>query len=107
MCSPCCATCRRGGCRISACPPPRCGLVLGFIDAGPFMLMETSQAVLAAPYHRNVKGNAATLATWLAPPDEAAVRLKALGVDYVAFCLGAPERYNYAAYAPDGLVAAL
>ncbi len=33
--------------------------------------------------------------------------MAALGVDYVAFCPGAPERYNYAASAPDGLAAAL
>jgi hypothetical protein len=33
--------------------------------------------------------------------------MQALGVDYVAFCAGAPDRYNYAASAPDGLVAVL
>src|SRR5207253_2566802 len=83
------------------------GLVLGFIDAGPFVLMETRHAVLAAPYHRNIDGNAAMLDVFLAPPDAAAVRLNALAVDYVAVCLGAPERYNYAAYAGRGLLAAL
>jgi hypothetical protein len=83
--------------------PP--GLVLGFIDAGPFILMETPHAVLAAPYHRNVKGNTAMLDGFLSPPE--AARLKALGVDYVAFCPGAPERYNYAAAAPAGLAASL
>jgi hypothetical protein len=83
------------------------GLVLGFIDAGPFILMQTPHAVLAAPYHRNVRGNAAMLDVFLAPPQQAAERLAALGVDYVAFCHGAPERHNYAAAAPDGLAAAL
>jgi hypothetical protein len=83
------------------------GLVLGFIDAGPFILMETPHAVLAAPYHRNVRGNSAMLDIFLAPVDRAAERLAALGVDYVAFCPGAPERHNYAAAAPDGLAAAL
>ena len=63
--------------------------------------------VLAAPYHRNVKGNAAMLDVFLGRPDEAAARLAALGVDYVAFCPGAPERHNYAAAAPEGLAAAL
>jgi hypothetical protein len=99
-------TCRRAADYAALAQLPR-GLVLAFIDAGPFVLTETQHAVLAAPYHRNVNGNAATLEAWLAPPDEAAGRLKALGVDYVAFCPGAPERYNYAAYAPDGLAAAL
>jgi hypothetical protein len=83
------------------------GLVLGFIDAGPFVLMETPHSVLAAPYHRNVRGNRAMLNLFLRAPDEAKERLAALGVDYVAFCPGAPERHNYAAAAPDGLVAAL
>ena len=83
------------------------GLVLGFIDAGPLLLMETPHAVLAAPYHRNVRGNTAMLDVFLAPPNEAAVRLAALGVDYVAFCRGAPERHNYAAAAPEGFAAAL
>ena len=63
--------------------------------------------MLAAPYHRNIKGNAAMLDVMLAPPDAAAARLQVLGVDYLAVCPGAPERYNYAAYAPDGLLAAL
>ena len=82
------------------------GLVLGFIDAGPFVLMETPHSVLAAPYHRNVKGNVAMLDLVLRAPDEAKARLAALGVDYVAFCPGAPERHNYAVAAADGLVSA-
>jgi hypothetical protein len=83
------------------------GLVLGFIDAGPFVLLETPHSVLAAPYHRNVRGNSAMLDVFLAPPAEAKRRFAALGVDYVAFCPGAPERYNYATHAPDSLVAVL
>jgi hypothetical protein len=83
------------------------GTVLGFIDAGPFVLLETPHRVLAAPYHRNVAGNAAMLDVFLGTPKDAAARLAALGVDYVAFCPGAPERHNYAAAAPDGLAAAL
>ena len=42
------------------------GLVLGFIDAGPLVLMQTPHAVLAAPYHRNIKGNAAMLRSFRA-----------------------------------------
>jgi hypothetical protein len=44
---------------------------------------------------------------FLAPPDEAMARMAALAVDYVAFCPDAPERHNYAASAPEGLVAGL
>jgi hypothetical protein len=99
-------TCKRAADYAPLARLPR-GLVLGFIDAGPFVLMETPHAVLAAPYHRNITGNAAMLDVFLARPDEAAARLKALGVDYIVFCPGAPERYNYAGYAPEGLTAAL
>jgi hypothetical protein len=99
-------TCQRAADYAPLARLPR-GLMLGFIDAGPLVLMETPHAVLAAPYHRNLAGNAAMLDVFLAPSGEALGRLKALGVDYVAFCPGAPERYNYATYAPEGLAAAL
>jgi hypothetical protein len=82
------------------------GLVLAFIDAGPYLLLETPHAILAAPYF-NYKGNSAMLDVFLAAPREAAARSRELGVDYIAFCPGAPERYNYAAAAPEGLAAVL
>ncbi|MEA2907516.1 MAG: hypothetical protein QOI12_4903 [Alphaproteobacteria bacterium] len=99
-------TCRRAADYAPLASLPR-GLVLGFIDAGPFLLMETPHAVLAAPYHRNVRGNSAMLDVFLARPDQAVARLDALGVAYVAFCPGAPERYNYAAESAEGFAAAL
>jgi hypothetical protein len=83
------------------------GRVLGFIDAGPFLLAATPHGVLAAPYHRNSKGNGAMFDVFLAPASEAASRLKALGVDYLAFCPGAAERFTYSQAAPQGLAAAL
>lgn len=83
------------------------GLVLAFIDAGPMILMETPHSVLAAPFHRNINGNAAMFDAFLGRPEETGARLAARGVDYVAFCPGAPERHNYAAAAPEGLAAAL
>jgi hypothetical protein len=100
-----------GTCRMPADYAPLArlpaGLVLGFIDAGPLILMETSHQVLAAPYHRNIRGNGAMLEVFLGRPEDAAARLAALGVRYLAFCPNAPERHNYAAAAPDGLAAAL
>lgn len=83
------------------------GLVLAFIDSGPFILMSTGDAALAAPYHRNQAGNLAMLEMFMASPAEAQARMADRGIDYVAFCPGAPERYNYAARAPASLVAAL
>jgi hypothetical protein len=83
------------------------GRVLGFIDAGPFLLMQTPHTVLAAPYHRNIKGNGAMFDVFLGPVSEAQQRLAALGVDYVAFCPSSAERYTYAGAASDGFAAAL
>jgi hypothetical protein len=83
------------------------GRMLAFIDAGPFILMESEHAVLAAPYHRNQAGNNAMLDMFLAAPNDAKVRIDAHRIDYVVFCPGAPERYDYVASAPAGLASAL
>jgi hypothetical protein len=83
------------------------GLVLGFIDSGPLILMTSAHSVLAAPYHRNIAGNEAMLDVFLAAPADAQARLAARHMDYVAFCPGGPERFNYAQAAPDGLAARL
>jgi hypothetical protein len=83
------------------------GRVLAFIDSGPFILMESGHAVLAAPYHRNQAGNIAMLDMFLGAPNDAKVRMATHDIDYVVFCPGAPERYNYVASAPAGLAAAL
>jgi hypothetical protein len=99
-------TCQRRADYAPLATLPR-GLVLAFIDSGPFILLETQHSVLAAPYHRNQSGNLAMLDMMLAAPAEAERRMAARGVDYVAFCPGAPERYNDAAAAPNSLAAAL
>lgn len=83
------------------------GRVLAFIDAGPFILMQSNDAVFGAPYHRNQAGNLVTLDAFLAAPADAARQIAAHAVDYVAFCPGSPERYQYARVAPDGLAAVL
>lgn len=100
-----------GTCQRTADYTPLTGLapgrMLAFIDSGPFILMESGHSVLAAPYHRNQAGNIAMLDMFLDTPDKAKVRMAARGIGYVAFCPGAPERYQYAAYAPDSLAAVL
>jgi hypothetical protein len=99
-------TCQRASDYTPLASLPR-GRVLTFIDSGPFILMESEHAVLAAPYHRNQAGNIAMLDMFLGAPNDAKVRMAMHGIDYVAFCPGAPERYDYAASAPAGLAAAL
>jgi hypothetical protein len=99
-------TCQRAADYTPLATLPR-GRMLAFIDSGPFILMESEHAVLAAPYHRNQAGNIAMLDMFLGAPDDAKVLMAARGIDYVAFCPGAPERYNYVRSAPASLVAAL
>ncbi|MGN6459853.1 MAG: hypothetical protein ACTHLY_01485 [Pseudolabrys sp.] len=85
--------------------PP--GRVLAFIDAGPFILMQSGSTVFGAPYHRNETGNLATLDVFLAAPGEVARQMAARDIAYVAFCPGSPERHQYTDVAPGGLAAAL
>ena len=99
-------TCQRAADYTPLALLPR-GRVLAFIDSGPFILMESEHAVLAAPYHRNQAGNIAMLDMFLGAPNDAIVQLATRKIDYVAFCPGAPERYDYVARAPNSLVAAL
>ncbi|HEY5377999.1 MAG TPA: hypothetical protein VIJ78_00490, partial [Pseudolabrys sp.] len=99
-------TCQRAADYAPLAKLPR-GRVLAFIDSGPFILMGTKDSVLAAPYHRNQAGNIAMLDMFLAAPNDAKIRMAAHGIDYVAFCPGAPERYEYVVRAPNGLAAVL
>jgi hypothetical protein len=99
-------TCQRASDYLPLARLPK-GLVLGFIDAGPFLLMQTPHTVLAAPYHRDIVGNTTMLDIFLAPLGEAQRRINDARIDYVAFCPGSPERYNYSTAAPQGLAAAL
>ena len=82
--------------------------MLAFIDAGPFLLMETPHAVLAAPYHRDVNGNAAMFDVFLGSPGEAAARMAALRrrLHRLLPRRAGPLQLRRAAR-PDGLAAAL
>jgi len=62
----------------------RPGLVISTIDAGAYLLGSTRHRVLAAPYHRNNRGNRAAYDFWLAADGEAQAR--ALNADYVLAC---------------------
>jgi hypothetical protein len=66
--------------------PP--GLVLSEIDLGPFILAETQDSVLAAPYHRMSWGMLAARGALSANADDGAAeaRARALGVRYVLEC---------------------
>ena len=64
--------------------PP--GLVLGEIDLGPFVLADTRDSVLSAPYHRMSWGILAAHDAQAAPTAQAQAQVRALHVDYVVEC---------------------
>jgi hypothetical protein len=72
------------------------GLVLGEIDLGPYVLATTSDAVLAAPYHRMGWGIVSAHEVLADPPgpDEAATRR--LGVSYVINCTAHADAFTHA-----------
>src|SRR5258708_13030593 len=67
-------TCQRAADYTPLAILPR-GRVLAFIDSGPFILMESGHAVLAAPYHRNQAGNIAMLDMFFGAPNDAQPRM--------------------------------
>lgn len=83
------------------------GLVAAPIDAGSYILAFTQLEVVAAPYHRDNRGNRLMLDAFLAAPSAAAALLRANHIDYVALCAGLGETSTLAERAPDGLAAAL
>jgi hypothetical protein len=68
------------------------GVVLGEIDLGPFILAETKDSVLAAPYHRMTYGILSAHEALGASPTAAEAKTRALNVAYVVECAGAPLR---------------
>jgi hypothetical protein len=70
-------------------PPGLAGLtpgpVLAPIDLGPRILLETAHSVVAAPYHRNNRGNRAMFAAWGDAANARAV-MQAWRVRYVVAC---------------------
>jgi hypothetical protein len=84
---------------LAALPP---GLVLGEIDLGSFILAETRDSVLAAPYHRMSWGILAAHDALGAAPADAEARVRALNVAYIVECSGNPLRVG-----PDSFEAGL
>lgn len=74
---------------LAALPP---GVVLGEINLGPFILAQTRDSVLAAPYHRMSYGILSAHEALGASPAAAEAKARALGVAYVVECSGAPLR---------------
>jgi hypothetical protein len=76
---------------LAALPP---GVVLGEIDLGPFVLADTNDSVMAAPYHRMSWGIWQAYEALGGPTALAEPRLRAMNVTYVIDCRLNPLRVN-------------
>jgi asparagine N-glycosylation enzyme membrane subunit Stt3 len=83
------------------------GLIVAPIDMGARILMSTDHKVLAAPYHRNNKGNLAAYQIFLLPQAEAKLRSQTLGANFIAICKRSAEVTILSREAPKGLMADL
>jgi asparagine N-glycosylation enzyme membrane subunit Stt3 len=83
------------------------GLVVAPVDMGARILLTTHHQALAAPYHRNNKGNLAAYQVFIMPQDQAKARVAALGAGYVAICKKSAEVGILSREGPKGLMADL
>lgn len=82
--------------------------ILSTIDAGAPILLHTPHEVLAAPYHRNVKGLSLVIRVFSGPLDAAETLVRTSGADAIYVCPGVTaEDRLYARWAPNGLSARL
>jgi len=65
------------------------GLILAPIDYGAHILAFTDHDVLAAPYHRNNRGNKLALTALLAPPEKAEAIVRESKARYIVVCRAA------------------
>jgi len=84
--------------RLSALPP---GLVAADIDLGPFILLNTRDSVLAAPYHRMDWGILSAHDALTARQSEAEGQLRRLRVRYVLDCRDSPVKGGAGSLASD------
>lgn len=90
--------------RLAALPP---GHLLAPLDLGAYALAATPHAVLAAPYHRNNRGNRAMYDFFLGQPAQSEAIAREWGIDYVAFCPDDLDRFAREARDPRSLAASL
>lgn len=83
------------------------GFALTQIDMGTPLLLSTKLSVSSAPYHRNIKGNLASIDAFTLPPQEARRFITAQGVDYLISCDPLNETRLIQRLAPDGLLSEL
>lgn len=90
--------------RLAALPP---GRLLAPLDLGAYALGTTPHAVVAAPYHRNNRGNRAMYDFFMSQPARSEAIAREWGVDYVAFCADDLDHMARATDQPESLAAQL
>lgn len=81
------------------------GTVAAPIDLGAYILSQTDHRVLAAPYHRNNRGNRAMYDFFLATPDGARYQAGLWTIDYVVLCPGSFSELPPGMVKPNSLLA--
>lgn len=83
------------------------GTVAAPIDVGAYILSQTDHRVLAAPYHRNNRGNRAMYDFFLGTPDNARYQAGLWTIDYVVLCPGSLSEVPSTMVKPNSLLAHL
>ncbi|MBI4922401.1 MAG: hypothetical protein HY834_11675 [Devosia nanyangense] len=86
---------------LAGLPPER---VMAPIDLGSHLLLFTSHAVVAAPYHRNQQGVMDAFRFFNGPIDEGRAILAARGVSLVVICPAMKEIRGLVEHTPDSFV---
>ncbi|HEY4125870.1 MAG TPA: hypothetical protein VGM36_14715 [Rhizomicrobium sp.] len=71
------------------------GRVAAFVDQGPSILINTPDAAVAGPYHRDASGILDTYRLFTGAPQDAASIIKTRNIDYVMICTAAPVWHWY------------
>jgi hypothetical protein len=77
------------------------------VEITPAILLSTPDRAVASGHHRNASGINDVLELFLYPPKEGARIVARRNVDYVVFCMNAPESIRFANRGPGGLAAML
>jgi hypothetical protein len=82
----------------------RPGLIISTIDAGAYLIGRTGHRVLAAPYHRNNRGNRTAYDFWLGKGEPAEAIVRQTGTTWVLAC---PNAFGGISLSPDSMAVRL